>query len=85
MGRMLKPRLDNWQASTSLKMLPAESFRFQHRKANNGYWWRGAEVDDDDSRRALPLEQMLQCTVYGLAYAAAVLLLAHLVFSRRNF
>ena len=34
---------------------------------------------------ALPLEQMMQCTIYGLAYAAAVLLLAHLIFSRRNF
>ena len=30
--QMIKPRLDNWQASTSLKMLPAERFRFQHRK-----------------------------------------------------
>jgi hypothetical protein len=45
--QMLKPRLDNWQASTSLKMLPAERFVFQHRKVGNGYWWVGAEVDED--------------------------------------
>ncbi len=29
--------------------------------------------------------EMLPVTVYGLAYAAAVLMLAHLVFARRNF
>lgn len=34
---------------------------------------------------ALPMNQMQYVTVYGLAYAAALLLLAHLVFSRRNF
>ena len=29
--------------------------------------------------------EMLPLTIYGLAYAGAVLLLAHLIFSRRNF
>lgn len=34
---------------------------------------------------ALPMAQMGQVTIYGVAYAAALLLVAHLVFSRRNF
>jgi hypothetical protein len=46
--QLIKPRLDSWQASTSLKMLPAERFRFQHKKEGNGYWWHGAKVDDED-------------------------------------
>jgi len=34
---------------------------------------------------AIPMNEMYACTIYGLAYAAAVLLAAQLVFARRNF
>jgi ABC-type transport system involved in multi-copper enzyme maturation permease subunit len=34
---------------------------------------------------AVPSAELWNCTIYGLAYTAAVLLAAHLVFSRRNF
>jgi ABC-type transport system involved in multi-copper enzyme maturation permease subunit len=34
---------------------------------------------------AIPMPEMWACTVYGVSYAAAVLLAAHLLFSRRNF
>jgi ABC-type transport system involved in multi-copper enzyme maturation permease subunit len=34
---------------------------------------------------AVPAAEMLSCTVYGVAYALALFLLAHLIFSRRNF
>lgn len=34
---------------------------------------------------ALPLHQMEFVVIYGIAYAAALLLVAHLIFSKRNF
>ncbi|HEY3324048.1 MAG TPA: ABC transporter permease [Planctomycetota bacterium] len=34
---------------------------------------------------AIPTEQMLACTIYGLSYTLAVLIAAHFVFRRRNF
>jgi hypothetical protein len=46
--QMVKPRFDSWQAATYLKMLPAERFRFRHRKNGNGYWWVGAKVDEEE-------------------------------------
>jgi hypothetical protein len=54
--QMIKPRLDSWQAATSLKMLPAERFVFKHRKAGNGYWWVGPKVDEDDPPPPLKVE-----------------------------
>jgi hypothetical protein len=34
---------------------------------------------------AIPWAEVCSCTVYGISYATAVMLVAHLVFSRRNF
>jgi ABC-type transport system involved in multi-copper enzyme maturation permease subunit len=34
---------------------------------------------------AIPMGEMISCAVYGLSYALALFLVAHLVFSRRNF
>ena len=33
---------------------------------------------------AIPMNEMLACTIYGVSYAIALLLAAHLLFSRRN-
>ena len=38
----------------------------------------------DQLRVAIPTNELIACTVYGLSYALAVLLAAHLMFSRRN-
>jgi len=34
---------------------------------------------------AIPAREMIDCTIYGVAYTLAVLLAAHLIFNRRNF
>jgi ABC-type transport system involved in multi-copper enzyme maturation permease subunit len=34
---------------------------------------------------AIPMSEMFSCTVYGLSYTLALFLVAHLIFSRRNF
>ncbi|MCY3021423.1 MAG: ABC transporter permease subunit [Planctomycetota bacterium] len=39
----------------------------------------------DRLQMAIPANELVACTVYGLAYTAALLLAAHLVFRRRNF
>jgi ABC-type transport system involved in multi-copper enzyme maturation permease subunit len=39
----------------------------------------------DRLHMAVPLSELGACTVYGLSYTLAVLLIAHLLFRRRNF
>jgi ABC-type transport system involved in multi-copper enzyme maturation permease subunit len=39
----------------------------------------------DKLAMAIPMNELLSCTLYGLAYTLALLLAAHLIFNRRNF